>query len=122
MEDHEKHMQNFLKEVHDLGGTATDAQFRTIIISSMPPDWRQDMCSIPEMSSTDAFTYLHMLWYEKEEERKEEEQDTKHIKVLMAAHSYCKTWVRPGSELVLNHARSKLELKGSYGNCDRGQK
>lgn len=40
MEDHEKKMQNLLKKVHDLGGTATDAQFRQIIISSMPSDWR----------------------------------------------------------------------------------
>ncbi|KAJ3869613.1 hypothetical protein EV359DRAFT_12497, partial [Lentinula novae-zelandiae] len=36
MEEHEKRMRNLLKKVHDLGGTATDAQFRRIIISSMP--------------------------------------------------------------------------------------
>ncbi|KAJ3860460.1 hypothetical protein EV359DRAFT_23303, partial [Lentinula novae-zelandiae] len=39
MEDHEKRMRNLLKKVHDLGGVATDAQFRRIIISSMPPEW-----------------------------------------------------------------------------------
>ncbi|KAJ3861260.1 hypothetical protein EV359DRAFT_9294, partial [Lentinula novae-zelandiae] len=39
MEDHEKRMRNLLKKVHDLGGAATDAQFRRIVISSMPPEW-----------------------------------------------------------------------------------
>ncbi|KAJ3858552.1 hypothetical protein EV359DRAFT_684, partial [Lentinula novae-zelandiae] len=39
MEDHEKKMRNLIKRVHDLGGTATDAQFRRIVISSMPQEW-----------------------------------------------------------------------------------
>ncbi|GAW04347.1 retrotransposon Ty1-copia subclass [Lentinula edodes] len=87
MEDHEKRMRNLLKKVHDLGGTATDAQFRRIVISSMPPGWKQDVRSVPGTSSADAFTYLHTLWYEKEEERKEEERDSKRVKALMAAHT-----------------------------------
>ncbi|KAF8823194.1 hypothetical protein HHX47_DHR10000422 [Lentinula edodes] len=53
----------------------------------MPPGWRQDVRSVPGTTSADAFTYLHTLWYEKEEERKEEERDTKRVKALMAAHS-----------------------------------
>lgn len=65
MEDHEKRMRNLIKKVHDLGGTATDTQFRRIVISSMPPDWRQDVRSVPGTSSADAFTYIHTLWYEK---------------------------------------------------------
>ncbi|KAJ3917357.1 hypothetical protein F5877DRAFT_68308 [Lentinula edodes] len=97
MEDHEKRMRNLLKKVHDLGGTATDAQFRRIIISSMPPDWRQDVRSVPGSSSADAFTYLHTLWYEKEEERKEEERDTKRVKALMAAHTNTQA-TRPSSK------------------------
>ncbi|KAJ3921493.1 hypothetical protein F5877DRAFT_64903 [Lentinula edodes] len=88
MEDHERKMRNLLKKVHDLGGTATDAQFRWIVISSMPQEWRQDVRSVPGTSSADAFAYLHTLWYEKEEEWREEERDTKHVKALMAAHSH----------------------------------
>ncbi|KAJ3912886.1 hypothetical protein F5877DRAFT_84343 [Lentinula edodes] len=86
MEDHKKRMRNLLKKVHDLGGTASDTQFRHIVISSMPPEWRQDVQSIPGSCSTDVFTYLHTLWYEKEEEQKETERDTKCIKALMATH------------------------------------
>ncbi|KAJ3858338.1 hypothetical protein EV359DRAFT_87888 [Lentinula novae-zelandiae] len=87
MEEHKKRMRNLLKKVHDLGGTMTNAQFRRIIISLMPPGWRQDVRSVPGTLSADAFTYLHTLWYEKEEERKEEERDSKRVKALMAAHS-----------------------------------
>ncbi|KAJ3858692.1 hypothetical protein EV359DRAFT_87353 [Lentinula novae-zelandiae] len=94
MEDHEKKMRNLLKKVHDLGGTATDAQFRRIVISSMPNDWRQDIRSVPGTSSAEAFTYLHTLWYQKEEERKEEERDTKCVKALMA-HSQSTTMDQP---------------------------
>ncbi|KAJ3858290.1 hypothetical protein EV359DRAFT_69127 [Lentinula novae-zelandiae] len=43
MEEHEKRMRNLLKKVHDLGGMATEVQFRWIIISSMPPGWKQDV-------------------------------------------------------------------------------
>lgn len=89
MEDHEKKMQNLLKKVHDLGGTASNAQFRRIIISSMPPKWRSDVHSVPGNSSADAFAYLHTLWYEKE--RKEEERDSKRVKALMAVHPYTTT-------------------------------
>lgn len=87
MEDHEKQMRNLIKKVHNLGGTATDAQFHRIVISSMPSDWRQDIRSIPGASSADVFAYLHMLWYKKEEEWKEEERDTKRVKALMAVNS-----------------------------------
>ncbi|GAW03636.1 Retrovirus-related Pol polyprotein from transposon TNT 1-94 Includes: ame: Full=Protease [Lentinula edodes] len=88
MEAHEKKMRNLLRKVHDLGGTMTDAQFRQITIFSMPPDWRQDVRTVPGTSSTEAFTYLQTLWYQREEERKEEERDMKRVKALMAAHAY----------------------------------
>ncbi|KAJ3912220.1 hypothetical protein F5877DRAFT_72584 [Lentinula edodes] len=58
MELHEKKMRNLLKKVHNLGGTTMDAQFRRIIIFSMPPDWRQDIRTVPDTLSKDAFTYL----------------------------------------------------------------
>ncbi|GAW04135.1 Retrovirus-related Pol polyprotein from transposon TNT 1-94 Includes: ame: Full=Protease [Lentinula edodes] len=91
MEDHEKRMRNLIKRVHDLGGTATDAQFWRIVISSMPPEWRSDVRSVPGSTSAEAFTYLHTLWYEKEEERREDERDTKRVKALMSAHSNTQT-------------------------------
>ncbi|KAJ3858174.1 hypothetical protein EV359DRAFT_88143 [Lentinula novae-zelandiae] len=91
MEDHEKKMRNLIKRVHDLGGTATDAQFQWIIILSMPQEWRQDVCSIPGVSSADAFAYLHTLWYEKEEERREDKRDTKRVKALMTTQSLATT-------------------------------
>ncbi|KAJ3863325.1 hypothetical protein EV359DRAFT_82495 [Lentinula novae-zelandiae] len=95
MESHEKKMRNLLKRVHDLGGTTTDAQFRRIVIFSMPPEWRQDVRTVPGNSSANAFTYLQTLWYQREEERKEEERDTKRVKVLMAAHSQLPTFSQP---------------------------
>ncbi|KAJ3862763.1 hypothetical protein EV359DRAFT_83007 [Lentinula novae-zelandiae] len=77
MEDHEKKMQNLIMKVHDLRGTTTDAQFRWIVILSIPQEWRQDVRSVLGVSSADAFTYLHTLWYEKEEERREDKRDMK---------------------------------------------
>lgn len=118
MEDHEKRMRNLLKKVHDLGGTATDAQFRRITISSMPPDWRQDVRSVPGTSSADAFTYLHTLWHEKEEERKEDERDTKRVKALMAANSQGVTTTRGKSSITchncnkIGHIARKCWAKG----------
>lgn len=119
MEDHKKQMQNLIKKVHDLGGTATDAQFRRIVILSMPSDWRQDIQSVPGTSSADVFAYLHMLWYEKEEEWKEEEHDTKRIKVLMAVNS-TNNPTRTNGQMVLTchncnkpgHIARKCSAKG----------
>lgn len=103
MEDHEKRMRNLIKKVHDLGGTVTDTQFRHIVISSMPPEWRQDVRSMPGNSSADAFTYFHTLWYEKEEERREDEHDTKRVKALMMAHSnnFTNNQMRNGGKLTI---------------------
>ncbi|GAW08515.1 retrovirus-related pol polyprotein [Lentinula edodes] len=95
MESHEKKMRNLLKRVHDLGGTTTDAQFRRIVIFSMPAEWRRDIRTVPGNTSADAFTYLQTLWYQREEERKEEEQDTKRVKALMAVHTQLTTLGQP---------------------------
>lgn len=115
MEDHEKRMRNLLKKVHDLGGTATDAQFCRIVISSMPIGWKQDVRSDPGTTSAEAFTYLHTLWYEKEEEHREEERDTKHVKALMAAHSQTPTSIQPNS----NPSRTSNRTAIICHNCSK---
>ncbi|KAJ3867403.1 hypothetical protein EV359DRAFT_78560 [Lentinula novae-zelandiae] len=53
----------------------------------MPPDWRQDVQTVPGTTSANAFMYLQTLWYQREEECKVEEQDTKRVKALMAVHT-----------------------------------
>lgn len=115
MEDHEKRMRNLLKKVHDLGGSATNAQFRRIVISSMPAGWKQDVRSVPGTTSAEAFTYLHTLWNEKEEERWEEERDTKRVKALMAAHSHTPT----SSQISSNSSRASNKSAVICHNCSK---
>ncbi|KAJ3860385.1 hypothetical protein EV359DRAFT_85377 [Lentinula novae-zelandiae] len=112
MESHEKKMQNLLKKVHDLGGTTTDAQFRQIVIFSMPPEWRQCVRTVPGSTSADVFTYLETLWYQREEERKEEERDTKRVKALMAVHTQLSSPNQPrerqgGKSTIISHNCNK---------------
>ncbi|KAE9395703.1 hypothetical protein BT96DRAFT_942225 [Gymnopus androsaceus JB14] len=62
MEDHEKKMKNLLKTLHNLGGTCNDYQFRMIVISSMPDNWKDYVLNVPGILSSEAFTYLHHLY------------------------------------------------------------
>ncbi|KAE9399981.1 hypothetical protein BT96DRAFT_993437, partial [Gymnopus androsaceus JB14] len=65
MEEHEKKMKNLLKQLHNLGGTCNDYQFRMIVIASMPESWKDYVLNVPGIYSTNAFTYLHRLYLDK---------------------------------------------------------
>ncbi|KAJ3805549.1 hypothetical protein F5876DRAFT_81661 [Lentinula aff. lateritia] len=76
----------------------------------MPPEWKQDIHSVPGNSSTDTFAYLHTLWYEKEEERREDKHNTKGVKALMTAYSstFTNTQTRNGGKsTIICHNCSK---------------
>ncbi|KAE9397906.1 hypothetical protein BT96DRAFT_940552 [Gymnopus androsaceus JB14] len=65
MEEHEKKMKNLLKQLHNLGGTCNDYQFRMIVIASMPEAWKDYVLNVPGLFSSEAFTYLHRLYLDK---------------------------------------------------------
>ncbi|KAJ3912036.1 hypothetical protein F5877DRAFT_72718 [Lentinula edodes] len=80
IEDHEKKMRNLPKKVHNLGGSSYcqchQGGDRTFVV--------------PGVSSADTFTYLHTLWY-----KKEEEWDAKRVKTVMAAHNHSTNTPQP---------------------------
>ncbi|KAE9385397.1 hypothetical protein BT96DRAFT_1091322 [Gymnopus androsaceus JB14] len=95
MEDHEKKMKNLLRTLKDYGGTCNDPQFRLIVIASLPLDWKQDTRNVPGTSSEDAFTFLHSLYLEKQQERESSERDEKRVKVLLASQNTTAVAVEP---------------------------
>ncbi|KAE9403466.1 hypothetical protein BT96DRAFT_936473 [Gymnopus androsaceus JB14] len=96
MEDHKKKMKNLLlRTLKDYGGTCNDPQFRLIVIASLPLDWKQDTRSVPSTSSEDAFTFLHSLYLEKQQERESSERDKKRVKALLASQNTTAAAVEP---------------------------
>ncbi|KAJ3897287.1 hypothetical protein F5879DRAFT_1031769 [Lentinula edodes] len=83
MEDHEKKMKNLKKKLTDVGGTLTDAQFRIIILASVPTDWKPETRNVPGKSSDDAFIHLHTVYLERKSESNEIEQSNK-VRALIA--------------------------------------
>ncbi|KAE9394128.1 hypothetical protein BT96DRAFT_943436 [Gymnopus androsaceus JB14] len=65
MEEHKKKMKNLLKQLHNLGGTCNDHQFRMIVIASMLEAWKDYVLNVPGLFSSEAFTYLHRLYLDK---------------------------------------------------------
>ncbi|KAF8830805.1 hypothetical protein HHX47_DHR2000963 [Lentinula edodes] len=83
MEDHEKKMKNLKKKLTDVGGTLTDPQFRIIILSSVPIDWKPETRNVPGKGSDEAFIHLHTVYIERKSESNELEQSNK-VRALIA--------------------------------------
>ncbi|KAE9384520.1 hypothetical protein BT96DRAFT_1097808 [Gymnopus androsaceus JB14] len=82
-------------EKRDYGGTCNDPQFRLIVIASLPLDWKQDTRNVPGTSSKDAFTFLHSLYLEKQQERESSKRDEKRVKALLASQNTTAAAVEP---------------------------
>ncbi|KAE9387122.1 hypothetical protein BT96DRAFT_1005429 [Gymnopus androsaceus JB14] len=78
-----------------MGEHVTIPQFRLIVIASLPLDWKQDTRSVPSTSSEDAFTFLHSLYLEKQQERESSERDKKRVKALLASQNTTAAAVEP---------------------------
>ncbi|KAE9387819.1 hypothetical protein BT96DRAFT_948090 [Gymnopus androsaceus JB14] len=88
MEDHKKKMKNLLKQLHNLGGTCNNYQFRMIVIASMPEAWKDYILNVPGLFSSEAFTYLHRLYLDKVGRTRDGEDNYNKNKVaaLVAQH------------------------------------
>ncbi|GAW02791.1 retrovirus-related pol polyprotein [Lentinula edodes] len=83
MEDHEKKMKNLKKKLTDVGGTLTDAQFRIIILASVPTDWKPETRNVPGKGSDEVFIHLYTVYLERKSESNEIEQSNK-VRALIA--------------------------------------
>ncbi|KAE9397295.1 hypothetical protein BT96DRAFT_941021 [Gymnopus androsaceus JB14] len=95
MEDHEKKMKNLLRTLKDYGGTCSNPQFHLIVVASLLLDWKQDTRNVPGTSSKDAFTFLHSLYLEKQQEHESSERDEKRVKALLVSHNTTAAAVEP---------------------------